>query len=563
MATDRSTGRGFGHWVLQYRALIGAVLLVITLVMGYWASRIKAASQFEDLFPAHHPNTTLYRQYREEYGGAQTLVVMMRLKQGDIFNPKNLHAIQDMTREIDALPGVNHNEVFSLASYRLLYARAVPGGLISSPFMYPKVPETKAGLEDLRNVVNSHREQLAGFVTSDDRGAMIIASFSDRALDYRTLFDDVQRMIDKYSDSNTTIYASGAVMFAAWGYHYLGRLVLIFVSSILLMIVLSFLSLGRRTGWWAPIATGLGSALWGLGCVSLLGFNFDPVMLVIPLILTARDLGHGIQWQGRYYDELDRSEDKVLAIVATTDAMIGPGIAVVIASIAGIIFIALGDIPVLRQIGIGGALWLAASLPMVFVLQPIVMSYLAKPRVREGWERAATSVRRTYQAPAEWIARLPVTPGAARIAAIAIGAILMIAGLGSLARTRTGYQVAGTPIYRPDATVNRATAQISHFVPTNTGWVVFETPNYPDPTSNIGTSTLRVEDDLATYLLSRGDAVAVLDFATIAEMPMNSLLHYGYPKYLSIPSSDLMAAELWSFFFGASAPDEPRSYFAH
>ena len=32
---------------------------------------------------------------------------------------------------------------------------------------------------------------------------------------------------------------------------------------------------------------------------------------------------------------------------------------------------------------------------------------------------------------------------------------------------------------------------------------------------------------------------------------MNSLLHYGYPKYLSIPNSDLMAAELWSFFFGA------------
>ena len=70
-------------------------------------------------------------------------------------------------------------------------------------------------------------------------------------------------------------------------------------------------------------------------------------------------------------------------------------------------------------------------------------------------------------------------------------------------------------------------------------------------------------DDLSTYLMSRGDAVAVLDFGTIAEMPMNMLLHYGYPKYLSIPASDQMSANLWSFFFGASAPDEPRSYFAH
>jgi predicted RND superfamily exporter protein len=560
---DSSRNRGFGRWVLQYRAPIGGALVLLTLLMGYWASRIKASSQFEDLFPAHHPNTTLYREYRQEYGGAQTLVVMMRIKQGDIFSRKNLQAIQDMTRQIDALPGVNHNEVFSIASYRLLYARAVPGGLVSSPFMFPKVPDTQAGLDDLRNVVNSHREQLAGFVTQDNRGAMILASFSDQALDYGTLFDDIQGMIDKYSDSNTTIYASGAVMFAAWGYHYLGRLALIFWTSIVLMIVLSFLSLGRRTGWWAPIITGLGSALWGLGCVSLLRFNFDPVMLVIPLILTARDLGHGIQWQGRYYDELDRCGDKIPAVAAATDAMIRPGIAIIIANIAGIIFIATGDIPVLRQIGIGGALWLAASLPMVFVLQPIIMSFLPKPRVREGWTRASSSLRRLYQAPAGWFERLPVTPGGARTGMIAIGVIVMLVGIGSLTHTRTGYQMAGTPIYRPDARVNLDTAAISHFVPTNTAWVVFETPNYPDPASNIGTTTLRVEDDLATYLRSRGDAVAVLDFATIAEMPMNSLLHYGYPKYLSIPTSDLMAAELWSFFFGASAPDEPKSYFAH
>lgn len=555
--------RGFGRLILQYRAALGSALIVITLVMLYWAAHIKAATQFEDLFPAHHPNTELYRQYRDEYGGAQTLILMLRLKHGDIFNEKTLLAIQDMTREIDKLPGVNHNEVFSLASYRLLYARAVPGALISSPFMYPDVPKNQAGLDDLRNVVNSHREQLAGFVTPDSRGAMVIASFNDRALDYQTIFDGVQGIIDRNSDSNTSIYASGAVMFAAWGYHYLPRLMAIFVSSIALMIVLLFLSLGRRTGWWVPIITGLGSAVWGLGLVSLLRFNFDPIMLVIPLILTARDLGHGIQWQGRYYDELDRGDDKVLAIMATADSMIGPGIAVVLASIAGIIFIAVGDIPVLRQIGIGGALWLAASLLMVFIFQPILASFLPRPRVREGWARAANSLRSLYRAPAIWAQRLPGTPSSARIVVVALGLLVMVLGLASMGMTRLGYQVAGTPIYRQDAKINRDTAEISHFIPTNTGWVVFETPNYPDPASNIGTSTLRMGDDLAVYLRNRDDAVAVLDFATIAEMPMNSLLHYGYPKYLSIPTSDLMAAELWSFFFGASAPDEPRSYFAH
>ena len=73
------------------------------------------------------------------------------------------------------------------------------------------------------------------------------------------------------------------------------------------MLTILYVSLGQRSSWWAPILTGSFSAIWGLGFMSLMGYNFDPVMLVIPFILTARDLSHGIQWQGRYYDELDRA----------------------------------------------------------------------------------------------------------------------------------------------------------------------------------------------------------------------------------------------------------------
>ena len=145
------------------------------------------------------------------------------------------------------------------------------------------------------------------------------------------------------------------------------------------MLIILYLSIGERSSWWAPILTGTFSAIWGLGFVSLMGYNFDPVMLVIPFILTARDLSHGIQWQGRYYDELDRLDDKLLACATTTDVMLPPGLLSILADIAGIIFISFGGIPVLKEIGFGGAVWLAASLTMVFVFQPIFMSYPAAP----------------------------------------------------------------------------------------------------------------------------------------------------------------------------------------
>ncbi|HJU11431.1 MAG TPA: MMPL family transporter [Candidatus Binataceae bacterium] len=561
MGSDsRARSHSFGGFVLSYRKPLTAILIAITVFFAYWAAHVPIATRFEDLFPSKDPDVLLYRQYRRQYGGAQTLVLMLRVRNGDIFNMKTLSAIQDITRKVDILPGVNHNEVFSLASYRVIYARAIPGALVSRPYMYPKLPKDQAEVDELRQTVMTHRDELAGYVTHDLKGAMIIAAFNEGGLDYKALFDSVQQLINQHEDSNTTIYASGPVMFAAWGYHYLPRIGLIILISIALMLFILYVSLGRRSGWWAPIITGLCSTIWGLGFVGLMRFNFDPIMLVIPFILTARDLSHGIQWHGRYYDELDRLDDKMTACAATADLMLRPGILAVLANVAGVVFLAIGDIPLLKQIGYGGAVWLGASLAMVFVFQPILMSYLAKPEIYSWRLRAGESPKR--DAPqAGWLARIPVMPGGLRAGLIIAGTALMIFGIVESSRVPIGYQTPGTPIYRQDAKINQDTAEIGKFVPTDMAWVVIEAPNFPKPQNPIATQTLRMSDDLASYLMSRGDALAVLGFAEIATKPMNMLLHNGDPKYLAIPDTDALSGTLWFFFFSGSAPDEVYTFF--
>jgi uncharacterized protein len=553
------TSRSFGGYVLSYRKPLAAILIAVTIFMAYWALHVPIATRFEDLFPTRDPNVVLYRQYRRQYGGAQTLVLMLRVHDGDIFNLKTLKAIQDLTRKVDILPGVNHNEVFSLASYRVIYAHAEPGALVAKPYMYPKLPKDQAEIDELKKTVMTHSDELAGYITRDLKGAMIIAAFNEEGLDYKGLFDGVQQLIDQYQDQNTTIYASGAAMFAAWGYHYLPRIALIFLVSIVLMLVVLYLYLGRRSGWWAPIVTGLCSTIWGLGFVGLMRFNFDPIMLVIPFILTARDLSHGIQWHGRYYDELDRTNDKMTACATTANLMLRPGLLAVLANVAGVVFLAVGDIPVLKQIAYGGAVWLGASLAMVFVFQPIMMSYLAEPQVYSWRSDGFTA----YGSLINWIERIPVTPGRVRVGIGAAGLVLMILGIAASAHVPIGYQSPGTPIYRQDAKINQDTAEIGKFVPTNMAWVVVETPNYPQPQNPIAVPTIRMADDLADYLQSRGNVLAVLGFPEIASKPMNMLLHNGDPKFYALPDSDALSGNLWGFFFSGSAPDEVYSFFAN
>ena len=214
----------------------------------------------------------------------------------------------------------------------------------------------------------------------------MLASFTESRLNYHDLFYEVQRLVKKYSDDDTNVYLAGEPVIRGYGYYYLPVIIAIFFISDGIMILVLYIFFRNRSTWWAPLVTGTLATVWGLGFIGLQGFEFDPVMLVIRFVLTARDMGHAIQWQGRYYDELEaRGYDKNGAIAATTTLMLAPGLLSILADIAGIVFISFGGIPSLQHVASSGAVWLGGSLTMVFIFQPIMMSYLPDPADLAGW----------------------------------------------------------------------------------------------------------------------------------------------------------------------------------
>jgi uncharacterized protein len=565
MGSYKSGNRGFGDFILKHRRSIGALLLLATAFMAWNAAHVRAATTFESLFPSSHPNVKLYQRYERRYGGAQTLVLLMRVRRGDIFNRGTLRKIVEVQNAVNGLPAVDHNQVFSLASYRAAFTEAVPGGLASKCFMYPELPRTPQELDALRQNVHAHRDRAQGLVTSDDKGAFVLATFNGERIRYGELFNDIRAIVHRYSDSNTEIYIAGLPVIVGWGYHYFDDIAIIFLTSIALMVLILYLSLGQRSSWWAPILTGSFSALWGLGFVGLMKFNFDPIMMVIPFILTARDLSHGIQWQGRYYDELDALDDKFAACSATTDVMLPPGFLSIIADIAGIIFISLGGIPVLKEVGLAGAVWLAGSLMMVFVFQPIFMSYLPRPRIkaRRWLERAPSARGSRLGATIQTLVHVPVTPGLLRTAILVGGAAFIAWGVASGQRAKIGYTTAGTPLYPPGSKVNRDMAEIGKYFPLDEGWIVLETPDWPSRQSSLGPPVLRMEDDLATYLRARGQTAAVISFSSSVVKGLNRLLHNGHPKFFAMPQIPALNGSIWWMFFGGTAPGEMEHFFAN
>jgi predicted RND superfamily exporter protein len=490
--------------------------------------------------------------------------MMVQVKHEDIFNFDTLQRVQGIQRDIDKLPGVDHNEVLSLASYRVSYAEAAPGSLTIKPFMFPDVPATQDGLEELKRHVFSNRARIAHLVSADNKSALVTASFNERGLDYRQLFYEVQEIVKKYQNENNEIFIAGEPIIRGFGYYYEHLIDLLFLAAVATMIVILYLTLGQRTRWWAPIVTGALSAVWGLGFVGLMGYNFDPVMLVIPFILTARDMSHGIQWQGRFHDELDRHGDKYAACEATTDFMLPPGLLSILADVAGIIFISFGGIPVLQHIALAGSVWLAGSLTMVFIFQPIFVSYLPAPKIKEkrrvgpepAWLRAAKDL-------VERLVHIPVTPGPARAGLLVFALCFLAAGIVASIRQDIGYKTPGTPLYRPTAKINQDIVAIGKKFPLEEGWVIVTTPTggmmgtaVAGGQSILAPQVLRMVDDMRSFLLQDPRVAVVVSFSSTISYPFNQMFHYGYPKYLADPDSMQLSGNLWFLYINGSAPGE-------
>ena len=117
MTNDRAEQRllSMGRTLIRWRVTAVALVAVMTAFFGYHALQLRLVSRFDELLPATHPFIQVHRKFAKTFGGANTVLIMLRVRQGDIFNIKTLNKIWAMTQELDKIYGVNHYQIESLA----------------------------------------------------------------------------------------------------------------------------------------------------------------------------------------------------------------------------------------------------------------------------------------------------------------------------------------------------------------------------------------------------------------------------------------------------------------
>lgn len=522
-------------------------LLLIVGITLFFASRIpgvKMYSDFSDLLPQQHPYIQLHNELRNTFGGANNVMVAIDVSEGDIFTNETLSLIHELTQKVDSLPGINHNLVSSLThrTVRRVWLTET-GDVNSSPHYDPlKLKMSDVELDNMRQDVLANQRVYGLLVAPDMKSALIKATFNEGELDYEAVFSAMQAARQEMDRSGIDIYVTGQPMLVGWVFTYVDQILLIFMLTMAIMLILLIAYFRSLYGVVLPLLGIVLSTTWGLGILSILGYNLDPLTLVVPFLISARAMSHGIQLVERYYTELEHTDDNQKAARNTFDSLFRPGSLGVVSDAIGLLLIALGSVPINTKLAHYASLWAFMVIFVVLIFIPLMLYVLPKPKARKSSQSAVDSL----------LPRLANSLGSRKGASsiLLLFALFMLGGSYLSSWVQVGESESGSPILYPDHDYNISSKKINdNFPGSEEMFIVAETEKNggikrPD--------VLRALDDFQNYMLydpELGGAKGVPDLIK----QVNRIFHNNDPRWAVIPDSDAYVGGLM-FAYMASSP---------
>lgn len=452
-----ATGQGrLGRLVFARPTAILAAIAAATVFFAAQIPALKMHSEFSDLLPQNHPFIQLHNEVRQTFGGANIVVLSYEAPDGeaDIFTNASLARIDALTTAVDALPGVNHDLLRSLTHRTVRHTALTDlGNIVSEPYYETSGGELSTDdLAALRGKVVNDPRAFGVLVSTDLRAALVKAQFNEGEMDQRALFERVQTIRAAAEAEGYAIRAAGDPLLVGWVYSYLSQVLQVFVFTGAIMLAILIAYFRSWHGVAVPLVAVALTTVWGLGIIELLGYDLEPLSLVIPFLISARALSHGIQIVKRF--ELECAGDRTAPEAArrTFAAIFRPGGLGVVSDAVGLLVITLSAIPINVKLAHYASIWSLSVVPVVLVGLPVLLAVLPKPKVRAGGGGAERAFVR-YGA-------FVTDPASAKAILAGAMVVAVLAGL-SASRVRIGENEPGSPLLHRDHDYNLSAAAIN------------------------------------------------------------------------------------------------------
>ncbi|HSJ49499.1 MAG TPA: MMPL family transporter [Gammaproteobacteria bacterium] len=441
--------------LFRWRRALLALFVLVTLLLGWSASQLRVDAGFEKMIPLEHEYMQTFTAYRNTFGGANRVLVALRLAQGDIYQAEFLDTLRAVTDEVFFIPGVDRATVTSLFTPNVRFIEVVEAGFAGGNLIPADYDGSEADLEQVRsNVLKS--DYVGRLVANDHGGALVSAELLEidpatgERLDYARVAERLEEIRARHAGDGLDLHIIGfakAVGDITDGAE--GVLVFFLIAFLITAAMLyGYSGSGRLTI--LALVCALVPVVWLLGLLPLLGYGIDPMSILVPFLIFSIGVSHAVQMTNAWKLEVLAGGSSLEAARTAFRRLFVPGAMALLANALGFMVIIYIQIEIVRELAITASLGVALMIITNKMLLPVLLSWTRPPSRRRIMPRGDGLWR-----------RLGNLAQPRRALLVLIGAALLV-GIGAMKSRdlRTGNLGVGNPELHDHSRYNRDVAAI-------------------------------------------------------------------------------------------------------
>jgi uncharacterized protein len=386
--------------MVKYRRWVLAASIVATLGLVSQLKSLSIIIDPDNTLPQTHPYIVVGNEIEKVFGNKFTVVVGITAKESTVFQTDILKKVQRITAGILTAPGVVKSNVNSLAARKAKSITGTAEGMEVRQLM-ETVPETEAGLANLRAAVATNPVYDNLLISKDAKTAQVVAEFKRLPGGMKEVETSVRKIVEPELDDSVEINVAGQPIFLSQLERYSARMGFLFPIAVFIIGLIHYEAFRTLQALILPLITALVSVAWAVGFLALTGQPMDVFNASTPILILAIAAGHAVQILKRYYEEfakLKTQKPQLSPVEANHQAVInsltkvGP-VMIVACTIAALGFFSLlvFEIKTIRTFGVFTGMGILSALVLELTLIPALRSMLPPPGEREYQREQAHS----------------------------------------------------------------------------------------------------------------------------------------------------------------------------
>ncbi|MGR3972394.1 efflux RND transporter permease subunit [Shewanella sp. 1180_01] len=524
---------GFESFLFRNRAWVVGIFVFLTLFLGFQASQLKMDAAFIKNIPLHHSYMQTYLKHQKDFGGANSIMVAVEDTSGNIFNANYFDTLKNVHDQLFFIPGVDRAQVKSIFSPSTRFTEVVEDGFAGGPVIPADFSTSVSGLETVRD--NIEKAGIVGrLIANDYSAAMVSAQLMDfdpqtgKPLDTIAFAAQLEKELrGKFETDKVKIHIIGFAKMAGDVADGAKGVLLFFVIAILITAVMVYLFSKSIILTVLPLVCSLTAVVWQLGLLTVIGFGLDPMSILVPFLVFAIGVSHGVQMINAVRRRVMDGQTTKAAAASAFRSLLVPGGVALLSDTVGFITLLSIDIGIIRELAISASLGVGVIIFTNLILLPLVISF-TEIKVNKNAEPTAEEVR--TEAIWRFLARF-ATPKYAVVVIIAT-VVLYFAGLQQANQMKIGDLQGGAPALHQDSRYNLDTFFITdHFsITTDVMTVIVEAA----PEACTYHDVLTQIDEFEWLVRNTPGVESTVSLASVAKK-VNAGFNEGNPRWEVLP----------------------------